>query len=268
MSKELATTEPNNKELAAISEKYGSKTVQNLGTDDVEIKRMMLAQGTSDVVQDDKGIAVGNFYSKSDSALLGTNKDPAEMIVVWVDKVWKEFNMVYDEEKDRYVREYSGMVAVTEDNADLPTEDKDMNVERDFAYQFYMLSAKELKDGACIPYLLSLSRTGIQAAKSLNNKLVELAARNLPPFTYAFAFTSEAKSRDKDGETLKWQAPVATMSRTANELEMVEADRWYDIFESRIPEIRTKSEEKEAPKKKDDGAEVMVHDVEDGDCPI
>ena len=74
--------------MAAIAKKYGAVGAgESVDQADIELKRLKLAQGTSDIVQEGKGIAVGDFYNAQDGTKLGSTADPAQFII----SIWTKF---------------------------------------------------------------------------------------------------------------------------------------------------------------------------------
>lgn len=265
MSKEQTTEVANvdSKALAAIAQKYGTKGAsKNIDQKDIELKRLKLAQGTSDIVQDGE-VSVGQYYNSQDGTVLGSSKSPAEFVIFHMDKVWMEFDVAWNEEKKREEKEFKQVIPVTPETADLPYKDEANNIARDFTYNFYMLSVEEMKSGACIPYVFSMSRTQIKPAKNLNSKITEIAANGLPSFAYVFAFSSEGKQKGEGEDLKKWQQVSVSVGRVSTDKEMAEADRWFDILEQQAANIKVQGEEVKGKGAVDADAETVAKDDDD-----
>lgn len=230
MTKEVAAKEPNEAALIEAAKKYGAIGANEaLDQSDIELKRLKLSQGTSDVVTDGKMMS-GRYYNAQDGTELGSNESPAEFIICSLDKVWMEFDLVWNEDKKRDERVFKQIVPVTPETSSLPYLEEANKIARDFNYNFYMLSAEELKSGACIPYVFSMSRTQTKPAKTLNSKILEIAANGLPSFAYVFNFTSESKQKGEGEDIKKWQQVVVKMGRITTPKEMEEADKWRKMI--------------------------------------
>lgn len=240
---EVAVKDENAAALAAVAKQYGAVGAgENVDQKDIELKRLKLSQGTSDLVQEGK-LSVGRYYNAADAQILGDNDSPAQMVIFYMDKVWMEFDVVWNEEKKKEERKFKTIVPVTKENADLPYKDEANNIARDFTFNFYMLSVKELEKGACIPYVFSMSRTQTKPAKNLNSKILEVAANGLPSFAYVFDFTSENKQKGEGDDLKKWQQVVVNVGRVAAGKELTEAARWLEIIKAQAEQIKVQGEE-------------------------
>lgn len=262
MDKDLA------KKLAGLSEKYGVKGAnKNITQSDIELKRLKLSQGTSDIVQEGK-MPVGRFYNSQDSTELGSADSPAEFILFYMDKVWMEYDLVWNEKKQEDVREFKRVVPVTAENADLDYIEEANKVARDFTYNYYLLSVKELEKGASIPYVFSMSRIQTKSAKNLNSKLSEIAANGLPSFAYVFEFSCEGKQKGEGEDIKKWQQIIVNTGRISSDSEMEEANRWFEILDQQASEIKVQGETVAGESAVEDGAVKATEVADDEDTPF
>lgn len=227
------------KETAALStEVLESWGTDNIDAQDILIPRVLLMQGLSQHVADDKA-QMGDIVLSTTGEKVGGKDKPMQFIPICHSKAW----VLSEKVGQKY--EFRGTEAITAANADLPLEFQAQGTmwRRDRCLNFYVIlpahvereklaiekAAKgELPDpnDALLPCVLSFRRTSYGTGKELVTHFSKCAHFKLPPAVSTFNLTSEKQSNDQ-GTFYIFKISSAGKSDPHH---IQTAKQWYDII--------------------------------------
>lgn len=198
MSKELSVKE---QQALAVSEMMDADWGNGgLVAKDIIIPRINVMQPMSEKVTGGKA-AFGEVRESLNNTLLGGfGTAPLEIVPFLMEKVFIVFDSSDPEDK-KYLR----MEPITPSNEDAAYEDEEKDDKGDYrkisrfrTMNFYVLLADELKMGTAIPYLLSLSKTSLQAGKKLATQMyVKNINSGKLPASVICSLSVDKQSQDK-----------------------------------------------------------------------
>lgn len=228
MNTEIAKVEHDEFELVLPTESWGAG--EGVAAEDLLIPKILLQQKMSDLVDQGKA-KPGEFRSSLSGELLGDEKKPVEVIFFDAFKNWLIF------ESDQYAGNvpYTGERLAYEEGT----------TKRVLCYNFYCLLASRMDD---IPHLLSLSRTGTRAAKSLMTAFARLARIKKPSAAKTFKLSCHQEKNEKGS----YHVCDVLEGRDTTAAEQSAAHSWYqDIRKSRVKVVHDVPAEEGASVKDD-----------------
>lgn len=192
---------------------------ENVDSDDRVASRISLMQPLSELVADGNA-KPGEFRDSVDGRLLGTAKDGFEILVFDFFKTWVQ---VLKSGGDR--GKYISTIPLTAENKGLELEEatSDGLIVRTRTFNYFCLVAD--KDvSIATPYVLSLSRTGLPAAKKINLFTSRMARMGLDSWAHCIKLTS---TQEKNAQGI-YHVPVAEFGRAATQEEKAAAEYWYE----------------------------------------
>lgn len=218
---EVAKVEETSTELALAGADWGAGV--DLQIDDLQIPKLLIMQFTSPQVKQPKStVRAGQIVDSIDSRFMGDDETPVELIIF---DTFKTFRVMTEKEKEGDVAERVRVERVTPENADAPLafEENGRRLTRDKVINYYCLLAGE-NVSASLPYVLSLTRTSMNAAKALNTMIARLKANNKGSASTTFLLTTKYEEGKKG--TYYVASLKAGRPTTAEELQA--AKSWYD----------------------------------------
>jgi hypothetical protein len=203
---------------------------------DLIIPKLLLMQGTSEYVGDDKA-KLGDIVNSQTLEVVGSFTTSMQIIPLKMYKTWRIYDM--SEGQPNFIRQ----VPVTAANEKLAWEDIEEGkpIRRDMCMNFFVLLDKELKANEAFPCVISFKRTSMQAGKQLATHLFKMAALGRPPYvqslilstakrktetnSYAIFEIGKGTELDSDakGVAKEWISRLASMVYTIDE-EIEKAD--------------------------------------------
>jgi hypothetical protein len=177
MNKELTKPESNEvmkydaKELGAASE---------VTAGDIVIGRIGIMQALSQLVKDKKCFAGDVIDTETEEK----HEQPLEFIILKSHKYWVVTEN--DEYKERFPAIHQNEYPWTEGN-----------IKRMYNHAFYVLLAKDIKDGMLMPYEISFRSTELRVARKISKMLMILGQKNIPSWGRAFLYKVEEKRKGK-----------------------------------------------------------------------
>lgn len=215
MSKAMTKkTETSVSEYSAPEGSWGS---ENTSSKDLIIPKILLMQGMSELVQDDKA-RLGEFRSSLDGTLLGGKDKPMSFIPFYLTKTIINYRQEGDQLK------YIGEEPVTVKNADIPFETTVDGVDfrHDKCINVYCLRPEEL-DGEYLPYLLSFRRMSYRTGKKISTFFDKLKAFGKAPATRIF----ELSTTQQENEKGKFWVYDVEQKEATNQDQLAAAYLWY-----------------------------------------
>lgn len=186
------TPAPRAEHVGAVQEyqAQGAWGGEDISNEDIIIPKILLMQPMSELVTD--GVAkIGEFRdSLNKDRVLGSDKEPVELIVFGTFKTWLEF-------KDD---EFLATRPWTPETSDLKLEEflEDGSIlRRDKVLNFYCLIPKDIASGEPFPFVLSCRRTSAMAGKTINTHIKKLQMFKKPSAAKVFALNSRKETNDK-----------------------------------------------------------------------
>lgn len=218
---ELVKVEETSTELALLTDASWGAGV-DLQIDDLQIPKLLIMQFTSPQVKQPKStVRAGQIVDSIDSRFMGDDETPVELIIFDTFKTFKVMTEKVGDEAQERIR----VERVTPENADAPLAfvENGRNLVRDKVINYYCLLAGE-NVSASLPYVLSLTRTSMNAAKALNTMIARLKANNKGSASTTFLLTTKYEEGKKG--TYYVASLKAGRPTTAEELQA--ARSWYD----------------------------------------
>jgi len=253
------------KEPAELSnEVLAAWGTENIDASDILIPRILLMQGLSEYVADDKA-QMGDIVLSTTGEKVGGKDKPMSFIPICHSKAW----VLSEKVGQKY--EFRGTEPLTPSNNELPLEFQTQGImwRRDRCLNFYVVlpehiqrekmaiekaSKGELPDpnDALLPCVLSFRRTSYGTGKELVTHFSKCAHFKLPPAVSMFNLTSEKQSNDQ-GTFYIFKLALGGKS-DAHHIQT--AKQWYDIISK--SKVKVHAEEKAA-----DAEPAVTHDMKD-----
>lgn len=218
MNTELVTKQTT--ALADMPLPQGSWGAENTTATDLVIPKLLIMQGLSDFVTDEKLQArQGEIRDSLEGRLLAKVGEPLKVIPFFFYNTWVEF----EERNGKF--EFTGITPRDHTNELAPQdwEEAGKKKRRDRTINCYVLLESELGGGEFLPYLLSFSRTGFKTGKKLVTLVEKLKQFNLAPAHRVFELSAAKVSNDKG----TWFGPeIAQVGETSKE-HLALAYKWY-----------------------------------------
>lgn len=214
------TTELQKCETTELAAPTGSWGAENTTASDLVIPKLLIMQGLSEFVTDEKIQArQGEIRDSLEGRLLAPVGTPLRVIPFYFYNTWVEF----EERNGKF--EFNGIVPRDHTNESAPMEwtEEGKKKRRDKTINCYVLVESELENGEFLPYLLSFSRTGFKTGKKLVTLVEKLKQFKLAPAHRVFELSSTKVSNDKG----TWFGPEIQQVAATNPKHLELAYKWY-----------------------------------------
>lgn len=196
----------------------GSWGTENVSSSDVLIPKLLLMQGLSELVAQEKAKA-GDIVNSVTGIVVGGKTTPVEMIPI---TTWR--TLITMEEINGKM-EYKTQEPLTAANEILPWEEvvNGVKVRRVKSLNFYVLLTSELTVPGALPYLLSFRSTSYTTGRKLINHFIQADRMKIPPAKAAFNLLCHQEKNDKG----PYYVFDLAFSRSTTESELLTAYEWY-----------------------------------------
>ncbi len=205
-------------EMQAFNDEFAS---EKLDTSDVKIAKILLMQGSSELVKSKK-FQAGDMVRSTDSTIIAREGEAVNLVVFKKWKSWRNMELV----GKRY--EWRGEEPLTAENAnaewDYTKDGKTMR--RDKTFNFYGILASEAKSGLTFPVKLSFSRGTIKAGEVLADLYERQLAYQKKPYETEISLTTKLHT-NKNGDS--YNIFVAEAIGPASQALQNEASKWRRI---------------------------------------
>jgi len=226
--KNLVEKNPNVNLPAELNDSWGAETADS---DDILIPKLLLMQGVSQAVADEKADQ-GDILDSVTLEKLGSGREKSfkeiGVVPLMATKTWTNFEIVDGHE------EWRGEEPFTPQNVNRGKSSKGENGE-EFKHvknlNFYVMLEEQLKDPTAIPYLVSFRSTSYRVGQALSthfSKCAKAAAMGKPVPPAATIFNLGAKKTSNENNTW-WIYSLSPKGSTGKEDLKVCYD-WYQIL--------------------------------------
>lgn len=190
--------------------------VFDIGAGDIKIDRILLMQKMSLAVEEEKA-KVGAFVIASTNEQLALRDESAlEFIIVDMVKYW----ITKDEDTKEFV---SRTPALTPEEKPWKEHANGRNLINMYTLAYYVILPKHIEGMEDIPFELAFRSTQLDAAKSMNTKLVNMMRRGVKPWDKVFSVKAVKKTKGQN----TWYVPQDTIGRDTTAKEREIAVEWY-----------------------------------------
>lgn len=217
-TKEVTAKDTTTRVVATTTPTTGGMGMEDITADDMVIPKLLLMQPMSELVTDGEA-KMGEIRDSLTKKLMGSEKNPVEVVIFSVFKTWLEF-------KDG---DYMSTKPITHLNMALPLEEIASDgavITRDKVINFYCLIPSEIESGDAFPFVLSCRRTSMMAAKTVNTYLQKMKMSGLNAWDKTFKITSSKETNDK-GTFFILNVEAGEVSKDAWKAT---AKNWYDLL--------------------------------------
>lgn len=214
------TTALQNHETTDLAAPTGSWGAENTTASDLVIPKLLIMQGLSEFVTDEKIQArQGEIRDSLEGRLLAKVGEPLRVIPFYFYNTWVEF----EERNGKF--EFTGVTPRDHTNETAPMEwvDGGKKRRRDKTINCYVLVESELANGEFLPYLLSFSRTGFKTGKKLVTLVEKLKQFKLAPAHRVFELSTVKVQNDKG----TWFGPEIQQVAETSAEHLTLAYKWY-----------------------------------------
>lgn len=233
MAKEVVTKEAGNLPAAPM----GAWGAENITAEDILIPRLLLMQPMSDFVTEGTCKFLDVIDSLERTKVLANEKIALELVVFGQFKTWRvehdgEFFRTYPFTADNAAWEYETVQEI---------EGKEVVVTNIITYNYYVLSAEDIKAGKAFPYVVSFKSSSKNAGKALGAHLMRLSSQNKPSAAQIFKLTSKKETNDKG----TFAVFEITPGRATTEEELATTYKWYQQLAKAADKVKIDSDEEE-----------------------
>lgn len=192
---------------------------------DLIIPRLLVMQGLSDMMQDEKlGAKLGEIRESLEGRLVGSKDKPVQFIPFFMNTGW----VVREKRNGKF--EYLRVEERTASNDGLEWEFQEKNDEgklvdmtREKTINVYLLIPQEIDRGEYLPYLFTFSRTSFKAGKVFMTLVEMLKQSRLSPAHRVFELTT-VKTENEKGT---WYTPEVRRVGETSQKHLAAAYEWY-----------------------------------------
>lgn len=229
---------------------------EGANTRDILIPRLLLMQGLSDLVSQERA-KMGDIVNSVSGKVLGGKDKPIKFIPIMTFSTWAIFEKGEDDKL-----EWKRMEPMTAENQDLPWEEEvnGKYTRRDQCLNFYVLLDSDALAADALPYVMSFRRTSYKEGQKLSTHFLTSRRLNKAPATKTYALSCSKESNDH-GTYYVFRLEEGTATE-AKKIDV--AYSWYQTIKSGVAKVDVESEFKtsnstEVPKevKSQNGAEAQ-----------
>lgn len=191
MAEKAVTTKPAN---AASIFKKRLDTGSVIDKADILIPKLLLMQGLSDLVTDDKA-KMGDIANSVTGKIVGGNGKKVSFIPLLTNKSWVRY-----QKEDGGALKYLGNEPWTAKNSGRQWEEvtREGTFRNDACLNFYVLLEEDMTNPKALPYLLSFRRTSYRSGRKLVNHFMEADMAQLAPYS-GMMFLDSTKEKNDSG---------------------------------------------------------------------
>lgn len=223
MSKQLARKE--NTDVSTEVKAPESWGGEGITSSDILIGKILLMQGLSDLVSEEKA-QTGDLVDSVTNVKLGDKKTPLEIVPISMFKTWVISRKAPGSSKF----EYEETQAENAENKDWQLDDVtlgDGTVERrDRVINFYVLLRKEIESGEAMPRVVSFRRTSYKAGKKVATHMAKMNMLRENPAARSLMLTCKTEKNDL-GTYYVFDIEPGTKTDPA---EQVVAREWFNTI--------------------------------------
>lgn len=188
----------------------------DIGASDIKIDRILLMQKMSVAVEEEKA-KVGAFIIASTNEQLALREESSlEFIIIDLVKYW----ITKDEDTKEFV---SRSPAITPEEKPWKETVNGRNLVNMYTIAYYVLLPKQISEMSDIPFELAFRSTQLDAAKSINTKLLNMMRRGVKPWERVFSLTAIKKTKGQN----TWYVPQDAIGRETTAQEREVSAEWY-----------------------------------------
>lgn len=236
MSSELVERKQNQ---LATTNPQSSLAAQELGTEDFIIPRILLMQGTSEMLEN---FALGDIIHTGEEKKLGGKDEPFEVIPFYVNKTYEIFKKEGGDWVGR--KPWGNGYPELEWEGTYTTDDgTTFEVKNVKNYNIYVLLADE--EGA-FPCVISFRSSAGKEAKKITSHFVMMTRLGKAPYNVVWSISSERVQAETADGKKAYQKYVIKKARNSTEEEIDNAANWLQIVAQQGSNITYNTEEVEA----------------------
>lgn len=236
MSKEIVK-----KETTSATTVWAKKPnqVSNVDKSDILIPKLLLMQGLSELVGEEKA-QMGDIVNSVTAKILGGKEKELSFIPLVHFKDMAKFELI-DGEKPKFLE----ILPWTSQTAALPWEEKQMGktIKNMARLNFYVLLESEITEATALPYLLSFTSTSYQNGRKLATHFAQADMANLQACSMLFNVTSKKEKNDKG---IYYKFDVAPKGPTP-EKYISKIEMWTDVLSKGLYQVDNSDFEAGAP---------------------
>lgn len=215
----------------SLAQDLGSWGESPVSVKDVVIPRMLVMNGTSDLVTEGEA-GFGEIRCSLTKKKLADLKNGVKIVPFAMKKCFIEYDA--DEEPKKYLRR----IEMTPANENLPYNDKgvdqdgkECNISRDYVMEFYCLLPEEIDRGGELPYIITFRRTALRNGKKLATQMfISNRGAGLPPPGLTVELFTKKESNDDN----TWAVPDVRLdpeaTKKTSEAHMSAALKWFKML--------------------------------------
>lgn len=206
------------KEEASLAQYQGLMDDTPVDKRDFLIPKLLLMQGVSKLVQEEKARA-GEIRGSIDQNKIAEKEGSVEIIPFSVYKTWVTLT--------KQGSEFVSQVPLTAANCQKPREEtiEGVDVNNFETLNYYCLLPDEIKNGMYLPYVVSFRSTSYQAGKTLETHRARLQEFGKPLPFKTFKLGTAAKKNDKGN----FYVFTIAESRDTTEAELDAVKHWHAV---------------------------------------
>lgn len=166
---------------------------------DIVVPRLLLAQGISQAVADNKA-KMGDIRNSLTSVVLGGPNEEVKFIPITIKKYWKKFEKVNGKNQFRGNESFNHMNANRARTGEFPSQANPLVKamwEFDLTIDVFGFTEDDVQNPIALPTAISFSRTSYKAGQQVNTMLASVEAANLPYYAYMLSVGCDKKQNDK-----------------------------------------------------------------------
>lgn len=245
-NKQLAVAEQTTTALAT-SNVAATMDDAGISMSDIVIPKILLMQGTSGLVAEEKA-KLGDMIRSDSEEVIGGLTKPLEIIPLKLNKVWRTYDV--SGASPKFLR--SEPVTKLNEKREWTGEENGVPIRHDMCFDFFVLLKNECEEGAPFPYVLSFKRTSASTGRELATHIFKLGLVGQLPYSRTVQIRTEKEKNPngnnyysiyklKAGDTVPQFKEAAAMW-----FGILKDSSKYTVDES----AEEKAEEKAAPVKK------------------
>jgi hypothetical protein len=168
----------------------------SIESSDIEIPKILLMQGLSDMVADRKAI-MGDFVDSMTAEKLGDEKSPIEILPICM---WKDFvitHKVGNKFEFKEVRPYNAETQHWRDFENREYVEHGVPHQRNLRMNYAVLLGRDASDLGAFPYVISFQRSALKCGKSIANFFLKAGARGQKPWFFTLGIGCRMEKNDQ-----------------------------------------------------------------------
>lgn len=192
-NKQLAVAEQTTTALATTSNVAAIMEEAGISMSDIVIPKILLMQGTSGIVAEDKA-KLGDMVRSDSEEVIGGIASPLEILPLKLNKVWRTYDV--SGASPKFLR--AEPVTKINEKREWTGEENGIPIRHDMCFDFFVLLKKECEEGTPFPYVLSFKRTSAGTGKELASHIFKLGLVGQLPYARSVQIRTE-KQKNPNG---------------------------------------------------------------------